>query len=93
MDTRKIDGRARTRRDFLRIDKPVSTNPDLVIRVGQVGHEVASLIIGDDGTNETRTEVTCLGDDPDARLGAVGTRYDARDVVIVDRNRRSGRFS
>ena len=53
-----------------RIDQPVAADPDAVGGLGQIGHQVAPAVVGDDDLHERRRQIARLGDDPDAGLGS-----------------------
>ncbi len=72
--------------DLLRVREAVAPDPDLVVRVGQIRHDVTPLIVGHDDLGVKGVEVIGLGDDPDAGLGAVGAGDHATDVVAVQRD-------
>ena len=95
-----LRGRLRVRRDhrgqverlagrrlhLRRIDEAVAAHPHVVVRLREVGDDVASAVVGDDDLREPRRQVVRFGDHPDARLGSLRAGDDAADVVVVDRH-------
>ena len=80
----EIEGGPRGSRLLLRVHQPVTTNPDIVVRVRQVREQVPTRIVRDHDADEPGWEVGGFGDDPDAGLGAVRAGHHATDVVTVD---------
>ena len=76
-------------RDARRIHQPIAAHEHLVVRLWQVRHHVAALIVGDHHSGELRRQIGCFGDHPHARLGTNRARHDAADVISVDRDRRA----
>ncbi len=69
------------------VDEAVAADPDQVLGVGQVRHQEAPVVAGDDDLAEGRLEVRRLGDDPDSGLAARGAPDDTTDVAVVGRCR------
>ena len=83
---RDVDELARLRRGLRAVDKPISPRPHAVLRFGQIRHNIAPTIVGDDALDVSHLEVAGLCDHPNARLGAVGPGHDATNVIVVDGN-------
>ena len=66
-----------------RVDEAVAANPHLVVRLRQIGHDEAALIVGDDDLVELRRRVGGLGDHPDAGFRSIRAVHDAADVIGV----------
>ena len=73
-----------------RIDEAVAAHPHVVVRLRQIGQQVASAIVGDDDLHELRRQVLRLGNHPDAGFGPVRARDDAADIVGVEAHGVSG---
>ena len=69
------------------IDKAVAAHPNVIIRLGQIGDDIAALIIGHHAADEAHAQLARLGDDPDARLRPLGAGDHPADVIIVDGGR------
>ena len=63
-----------------RVGEPVAAHPHAVVRLGQIGDEVAPLVVGDDDLREAGCEVVGLGDDPHAGFRPKGGLDDASDL-------------
>jgi hypothetical protein len=85
-----IDDLAGLRPHPRRIHEPVAAHPHLVICGGEIGDDIAALIVGDDALDIPRRQIGCFRDHPHAGLGPVRAGDHAADVVIVDRDRRLG---
>ncbi len=59
----------------------VAAHPQAVARFRQVGHHVPSPVVSDDDLPEAGGQIGGLRDHPDTRLGTLGARHDAADVV------------
>jgi hypothetical protein len=71
------------------VDEAVAAHPDVVVRGGKVGEQVAPLVVGDDDLGVPGRELRRLRHDPDARLRPARPGDDAADVVAVDGHRRA----
>ena len=78
---------SRSRPRLRRINKAVAAHPDVVVRFGQVGDEIAPLIVRDDDLDRLGRQVARFRNDPDAGLRAARSGDDAADVVVVDGHR------
>ena len=76
--------------NFRRIDQPVAAHPYTVIGFGQIGDDVAPLIVGDYDLGELGGQVGGFRDHPDAGFRTVSAGDHAADVVVVDANRCAG---
>src|SRR5262249_49938076 len=65
-------------------DEPVAAHPHLIFGLGQIGHDVAALVVGDHHLGVTGGEILGLRDHPDAGLRSVCASDHAPDVVVVD---------
>ena len=86
-DRREIQQLARRRLHPLRIDEAISADPDVVVRLRQIGNQVAAAVVRNDDLRQARRQLACFRDHPDARLGSFRARDDAADVVVVDGDR------
>ena len=62
------------------VDESVAAHPDLVVRLRQIGNEVAPGIVGDDDLGEFGRQIGGLCDDPNAGLRPVRAGDDAANV-------------
>ena len=76
--------------DLRRIDEAIAAHPHLVLGVGEIGHDVAALVVRHDHFCIAGRKVLRLRNDPDAGFRALGTGDHAADVVFVDRHRGLG---
>ena len=76
--------------DLLGVDEAVAADPDLVLGLRQVGHDVAALVVGDHHLGVARRKVAGFRDHPYAGFWTIRPRYNAADVVVVDRHRGGG---
>ena len=83
-DRREVERLAAGRFRLRRIDEPVAAHPHAVARLGEIGNQVATLIVGHDDAHELRRQIVRLGDHPDARLGSARAGDDAPDIVLTD---------
>ena len=67
----EVDLLARTRIRLRRILQAIAANPDLVVRVWQIGNDEATLIVRHDDFCKFGRKILCLGNDPDTRFGAL----------------------
>src|SRR5262249_38920787 len=65
-----------------RVHESVAADPDVEVRLRQIGYQVPPAIVGDDNLDELRRQVLRLGDHPDAGFRTVRTGDDAADVVV-----------
>ena len=84
---RQIEHLARRRLHLRRIDEPVAAHPDVVIRLRQIGHHVAALIVGDDDLGEFGGQVGRFRDHPDAGFRSLGAGDHAAEVGVADADR------
>ena len=75
---------AGTARDLLRVGKSVAPDPDLIIGIRKIRHNVTALVVRDDDLGVTRIEFVGLGNNPDTGLRSIGARHDAADVVAIE---------
>ena len=68
---------------FRTIHEAVAAHPHVVRRLWQIGNEVAAPVVGDDDLGVSHRQIPRLGDHPDARLGSIGARYHATDVIAI----------
>ena len=80
----QIEQCARSRLNLRRIDQPVAAHPDTVISLGEVGHHVAALIVGDNDLGELGRQFGRLGDDPHTRFRPIGAGDHAADIGFTD---------
>ena len=85
---RQVQRLARRGHRAFRINQAIPAHEDRVIRLRQIGQQVASLVVGDDDPDEGRWELFRLRDHPDAGFGALAAAHHAADVVAVHGNRR-----
>jgi hypothetical protein len=64
----EVKGLAKLGRNLFRIDKTVAAHPDAVIRLRQIGDDIATAFVGDHDLGEAGAEIPGLGDDPDPSL-------------------------
>ncbi len=83
----EVDDPARVALLPRRIHHAVAAREHLVIRLGQIGDEVAALVVGHHALDQPRRQVGGFGDHPHAGLRSVRTRHHAADVLIADRRR------
>src|SRR6266487_2507242 len=83
-DGGQVHGLSRSRRHLGRVDQAVAAHPHSVRRLGKVGYQVASLVVGHDDADELRGQVAGLGDHPDARFRPVRAGDHTADVIGVD---------
>ena len=81
---RMVDDLARLTLHLGGIHEPIAAHPHVIIGLGQVGDDIAALIVGHHAANEAHAKFTGLGDDPDASLRPLGAGHDAANIVIVD---------
>ena len=81
---RQIDGLPRRRHDPRRVDESVAAHPDIVIGLGEVRNDVASLIVGDDDFGECRRQPVGLGNHPDAAFGPVFAGDHPAQIMLAD---------
>ncbi len=86
----QVEGFARLGGDFRRVDETVAAHPNLVMRFGQVRHDIPSAFVGDRDLGEPRAELGGLRDDPDPSFRPEPAGDDPADIVIVNGNRRGG---
>ena len=85
--SRMVDDLARPALHLGGIDEAVAANPHVIVRLGQIGDDVAALIVGHDGADEAHAQFAGLRDDPDASFRPLGAGDDAADIIIVDGGR------
>ena len=73
-----------------RVYQPIAAHPHGVARLGKVGQQKATVIIGDHDPDEPGRQVAGLRDDPHSRFRPVGAADDSADVVLVDPDRLGG---
>ena len=69
--------------DLRRVHQAVAADPDVVVGLGQIGHQEAAAVVGDDDLAQRRRQLGGLGDDPDAGFGRAQAHHHAADVVAV----------
>ncbi len=72
-----------------RVDEAIAAHPHRVVRLRQVGHHVAALIVGDHDLDHLGREIGGLRNHPDAGLRPVRTGDDAAEVGVADADRRA----
>ena len=87
----EIERLARNPAHFGRVDKPIAAHPDAVIRLRQIGQDVAAAIVGGDDLDEAGRQIGGFRDHPDTGLGPMRAGDHAADVVRVDLDRRRRR--
>ena len=85
----QVESLARSGFDLRRIDQPIAAHPDVVVGFGQIGHHVASLIVGDHHSGEPGGQIRGFRDHPDAGFGPLRARDHAADIIVVDAHRRA----
>ncbi len=70
-----------------RVHQPVPPDPDAVVRLREVGQQVAAPLIGDDDPGEPGGEVAGFRDHPDSGLRSRGAGDHAADIVSVHLDR------
>ena len=84
---RQIDDLPRRRHDPRRVDEPVAAHPDIVIGLGEVRNDIASLIVGDDDFGEWRRQPGGLGNHPDAGFGPVFAGDHPAQIMLANADR------
>ena len=69
---------------------PIPANPDVVGRLGQVGQQVPTEIVGHDNLDKLGLQIAGLRDYPDPRLRPRAAPHDPPDVVGIDQDRAAG---
>jgi hypothetical protein len=72
--------------DLRGIDEAIAAHPDLVLRLRQIGDDIAALIVGDDHLGHLGAEIGGFRDHPHARLRAGRASDHAADIIGVDGN-------
>ena len=67
-----------------RVHQPVPPHPHAIAGLGEVGQQVAPLVVRDDDLDELGSELARLRDYPHARFGSVRAGDHSADVVAVD---------
>ena len=70
-----------------RIDEAVTAYPNVVVGFGQIGNNVAPLIVGDDNADKAHRQIARFRDNPHAGFRPLRPGNDAADIVVIDGNR------
>ena len=85
----EIEKLARLRFHLGRIDQAIAAHPDVVGAFGQIGKDIAALVVGRDDLDVFGRQIARLGDHPYAGLGALRAGDHAADIVGIDAHLRS----